>query len=69
MYSSTNSRSSLYSATRPDHQLRVVRTEITPAGENIELVRPIATNTLSSAEVVQKLMKQYDYKSNSHVEE
>ena len=45
------------------NSLRVVRSEIKPSGEKLDLVRPMAQGSLSSNEVVERLIRQYDYKT------
>ncbi len=46
--------------------LRVVRSETAPTGEQLQVVRPMAApGTLSSNQVVNRLLNQYDYKTSS----
>ena len=44
--------------------LRVVKSEITPSGEAIHLVRPYAPVSQSSGQIVSQLANQYNYKTN-----
>ncbi len=48
----------------PSPSMRVVKSELTPAGEKVEVVRPVAEGSLSSNEIVEKLLRQYDYKTS-----
>ena len=46
-------------------EFRVVRSETRPTGDQIELVRPIAHDTLTTEAIVRKLAQEYGYKTQT----
>ena len=45
--------------------LQVIRTEVKPSGETVQLVRPVVHSTRSSDEIVEELVSRFDYKKNN----
>ena len=47
----------------PTPKLKIVKTDVQPSGEAVQLVRPLPTiNETSTADIVNKLVSNYDYK-------
>ena len=44
--------------------LKIVKTEIKPSGESVQIVRPVVTTTKSSDQIVDELVNRFDYKTN-----
>lgn len=44
--------------------LKIVKTEIKPTGESVQIVRPVVTTTKSSEQIVDELVQRFDYKTN-----
>ncbi len=43
--------------------LKIVKTEIKPSGESVQLVRPYAVSTKSTAEIVGDLVNNFSYRT------
>jgi hypothetical protein len=44
--------------------LKIVKTEVRPSGEAVQLVRPLAHGNKTSEEIVDELVHQFSYKTN-----
>jgi hypothetical protein len=44
--------------------LKIVKTELKPNGETVQLIRPLTTTAKSTDEIVGELVNRYDYKIN-----
>jgi hypothetical protein len=44
--------------------LKIVKTEIKPTGESVQIVRPVVTTTKSSDQIIDELVQRFDYKTN-----
>lgn len=52
----------------PSANLKIIKTDVAPTGEAIQLVRPIATDPgKSTDEIVAELVNRFDYKQNNVV--
>jgi hypothetical protein len=44
--------------------LKIVKTEIKPTGESVQIVRPVVSTTKSSDQIIDELVQRFDYKTN-----
>jgi hypothetical protein len=54
-------------STYRDGRLKVVKSQIAPSGESVQLIRPIAEEEKTSDEIVHDLVRRYDYKTSEVV--
>jgi hypothetical protein len=43
--------------------LKIIKTEVRPSGESVQLVRPLAHGNKTSDEIVDELVHQFNYKT------
>lgn len=46
--------------------LKIVKSEVKPSGEAIQVIRPVATTKESSEEIVKRLISQYGVRTEFH---